>query len=58
MFEGFEKIKNINSFYFYDKKNNIISDLNKNKIFYLGQKIKIKIKEVDFINRDIIYNIL
>ena len=58
MFEGFEKIKNINSFYFYDKKNNIISDLNKKKIFFLGQKIKIKIKEINFINKDIIYNIL
>ena len=58
VFEGDEKIKNINNTYYYNKEKNTISDYENKTIFFLGQKIKIIIKEVNFINKHIIYNII
>jgi len=58
IFEGFEKIKNINNKYYYNKEKNIISNSKNETIFFLGQKIKVIIKEVNFINKHIIYNII
>tara|TARA_B100001540_G_scaffold313436_1_gene336362 strand:- start:1751 stop:3790 length:2040 start_codon:yes stop_codon:yes gene_type:complete len=58
VFEGYEKIKNINNTYFYNKEKNTISNYKNENIFFLGQKIKIIIKEVNFINKHIIYNII
>tara|TARA_B100001741_G_C16092110_1_gene387026 strand:- start:51 stop:563 length:513 start_codon:yes stop_codon:yes gene_type:complete len=58
VFEGYEKIKNINNTYYYNKEKNTISNYKNENIFFLGQKIKIIIKEVNFINKHIIYNII